>query len=575
MKSIKSGKKKKIIVIAVIAAAAVILFAVIKTRTPKTTYTQDTAAKQDITVYHSFRGTVSAVNSQSVMSAVSGVKISEVDVKEGDMVKTGDVIAKLDTSTVDEDIKEKEITMSQAAKANALAIESAQKTYNDTTKNIADGLDTTRQGAQNGIDSAYVSLLTAANAYNSEVSLNNEQLSSTIMNAIQGVDSAARSLESAQLSTQQTKDALTHAQDEATKKGLTYDTFSGNQSIASSELSEESARAAYDNAVKSYKVAKISEENSLTTLFDQLITAQNSYFSAIDSYNAAIRGQEQQLDGYKLQIEQAQLSADDTLSVLQLENLKKKRDKDYVVTAPIGGQITKLNAKVGDITAVSATTSLAKITDYSSMKVDIKVGEYDITSLKEGDTVTVSVPAIDKEYKGSIKHIDREATSSNGVSYFNAEVEFKADKDIRAGLSAEVRLDVINLKGAVTVDNGSIMTDDDGSSYVYLKKDGQKEYAKQQIVCGATDGQYTEIKKGLKAGDVYYYDAMAAMGDLTESTMDGASDGESTEGAREEGAGDNAVGNTGVSETGANETGAAETGNADGSADQGSDVSNE
>ena len=383
VKQPKSRKKLVILIVAaVVIALAVILFSV-KKSAQRTAYTQDTAEKKDINVYHSFTGTVSASNSQSVMSAVSGVKISEVDVKEGDMVKTGDVIARLDTSAIDEQIKEKEIGMSQTSKTNALSIKSAKKSYDDLQQNINDGLDSTRQSAQNGIDSAYVSLLTAVNAYNNEVSLNNEQLSSTIMTAIDGVDNASRSLASAQLSTQQVKDAKAHAETVAEGKGFSYDPFADNQSIATSEMSLQSAQSSYDNAVRNYKIAKISEENTLTQLFDNLITAQNSYFSAIDSYNIAIRGQEQQIEGYKLQIEQAQLGADDSLSVMQLEDLKKQRDTNYIVTAPIDGQITKLNAKVGDITAVSATTSLAKITDYSSMKVNIKVGEYDVTSIKE------------------------------------------------------------------------------------------------------------------------------------------------------------------------------------------------
>ncbi len=508
MSKLKGKKKTKIIVLAVIIV--IIAFFVYRSRQSASApaYVEDTAAKQDINVYHSFTGTVAAVNSQSVMSAVSGVKVTEVDVKEGDTVKEGDVIAKLDTTTIDEQIKEKEITMSQTSKSNDISVKTAKKSYDDLTKNIADGLDSTRQSAQSSIDAAYLSLLTACNAYNNEVSLNNEQLSSTIMSAIQSIDSASRSLEAAELSTQQAKDAKAHAQAEAEKKGMEYDPFSSDQSIASSNLSEKSARASYDNAVKSYKVAKITEENSLTSLFDQLISAQNAYFDAINSFNATIRSQEQQLEGYKLQIDQAELSADDSLSTLQLDDLKKQRDENYTIKAPLDGQITKLSVKAGDITAVSTTTSLATITDYSTMKVNIKVGEYDITSLSEGDDVTISVPALSKEYPGKISHIDREATSANGVSYFNATVEFTADADIKAGLSAEVKLNVVNAPGVVAIANSDIMTDADGSSYVYVKKDGQKDYTKQIITCGVTDGQYTEIKDGLSDGDTFYVDVM-------------------------------------------------------------------
>ena len=99
------------------------------------------------------------------------------------------------------------------------------------------------------------------------------------------------------------------------------------------------------------------------------------------------------------------------------------------------------------------------------------------------------------------------------------------------------------------------MTDDDGSSYVYLKKDGKKEYQKQDIVCGATDGQYTEIQKGLKAGDVFYYDPMSAGGGTSESTyMDGGDsdgegavvvEGESAAGTEADGTSDSGTDNTG------------------------------
>lgn len=529
--------KKKVIKIVIILAVIIIVIALIyrsKTKNGSSQYVQQTAETGDVNVYHSFTGTVAAVNSQNVMSAVSGIKVTEVNVKEGDTVKAGDVIAKLDTTAIDEQISEKEITMSQTSKSQALSVKSAEKSYKDLTQNIEDGLDSTRQGAQNSIDSAYVALLNAMNAYNNEVSLNNEQLSSTILSAINAVDSASRSLEAAELSTKQAKDAKAHAQSVAEENGLDYDAFSNDQGIKSLEMSEESARAAYDNAVKSYKIAKITEENSLTQLFDNLITAQNSYFAAIDSFNATIRAQEQQLEGYKIAIEQAKLGTDNTLSQMQLDDLKKQREENYTLTAPIDGQITKLSAKTGDITAVSATTSLATITDYSTMKVNIKVGEYDITSISEGDKVSISVPAIDKDYEGEISHIDKEATSSSGVSYFNAEVRFSADEDIRSGLSAEVKLDVINEKGVVTIPNESIMTDDDGSAYVYIRENEKSDYTKRKIICGSTDGQITEVKEGLVNGEEYYYDALSASMDIS---MDGSSEdmetgaGDGTDGA--------------------------------------------
>ncbi|HBH70892.1 MAG TPA: hypothetical protein DDX59_05385, partial [Lachnospiraceae bacterium] len=401
----KKGRKKlvKWLIIAG-AAAAVLGFFIWKTKkSAADVYLEDTVSKRDIVTYHTFTGTAAAVDSRSVMSAVSGVKVTEVPVEEGDYVKEGDVIAVLDSSGLDEQISEKKAAMAASANSSSIQIRSAQHSYNSLQSNVKDGLDSSLQGAQAGIDSAFSGLVSAQQAFNNEVNLNNRQLSATILGAIQNVDNAYNAVQRAALSTQQAKDAQAHAEQQAKDAqahaeqqaedaGLPYDKFSSShsssQAIESSELSEDQAWDAYHQALTSYEAAKINEENQLTQLFDSLITAQNSYLNAVDSYNAAVRSTKQQLESYSLQVQQAQAGADDTVSRLQLDNLEDQR-KDYTITAPISGQITKLSVKTGDITAVSNTTSLATITNYDKMKVDIKVGEYDIVDLKSGDPVTI------------------------------------------------------------------------------------------------------------------------------------------------------------------------------------------
>ena len=475
------------------------------------------------------------------MSAVSGVKVTEVPVEEGDYVKEGDVIAVLDSSGLDEQISEKKAAMAASANSSSIQIRSAQHSYNSLQSNVKDGLDSSLQGAQAGIDSAFSGLVSAQQAFNNEVNLNNRQLSATILGAIQNVDNAYNAVQRAALSTQQAKDAQAHAEQQAEDAGLPYDKFSSShsssQAIESSELSEDQAWDAYHQAVTSYEAAKINEENQLTQLFDSLITAQNSYLNAVDSYNAAVRSTKQQLESYSLQVQQAQAGADDTVSRLQLDNLEDQR-KDYTITAPISGQITKLSVKTGDITAVSNTTSLATITNYDKMKVDIKVGEYDIVDLKSGDPVTIRIQALKKDYTGKIAHIDREATVENGVSYFNAEVNFAPDENVRGGMSAEVKLTINNLHDVLSISNDAVQNADDGSSYVLVRSEDGKTYTRKNVTLGATDGSYTQVTDGLSDGDKVYYlpaKAPSLQEGLYMSTDEGPADGTDEGGAPADG----------------------------------------
>ena len=543
----KKGRKKlvKWLIIAG-AAAAVLGFFIWKTKkSAADVYLEDTVSKRDIVTYHTFTGTAAAVDSRSVMSAVSGVKVTEVPVEEGDYVKEGDVIAVLDSSGLDEQISEKKAAMAASANSSSIQIRSAQHSYNSLQSNVKDGLDSSLQGAQAGIDSAFSGLVSAQQAFNNEVNLNNRQLSATILGAIQNVDNAYNAVQRAALSTQQAKDAQAHAEQQAEDAGLPYDKFSSSQddkfsssqAIESSELSEDQAWDAYNQAVTSYEAAKINEENQLTQLFDSLITAQNSYLNAVDSYNAAVRSTKQQLESYSLQVQQAQAGADDTVSRLQLDNLEDQR-KDYTITAPISGQITKLSVKTGDITAVSNTTSLATITNYDKMKVDIKVGEYDIVDLKSGDPVTIRIQALKKDYTGKIAHIDREATVENGVSYFNAEVNFAPDENVRGGMSAEVKLTINDLHDVLSISNDAVQNADDGSSYVLVRSEDGKTYTRKNVTLGATDGSYTQVTDGLSDGDKVYYLPAKAPGlqeGLYMGTDEGPADGTDDSGAPADG----------------------------------------
>lgn len=483
--------------------------------------TEEQVKLRDITNYHSFTGNIAPVSEQNVLPDLTGVKVLTVNVEEGDEVQEGDVLMTLDSDSLQEQIDELEASINSAEKSSAASISSAQQTYNNYQKNLNDGLDSSIQNAKNSMDSAYASLVSAQQKYNDEVNLNNQQLSSTILQAKQSIDSSYSNLQSSQSKVESAQLALDQAKEsrqKAADQGVT-DLTSYDQQIASRELELESAQTSltntetlYNDAVASYEAAKQGEENTLTSLYDALVQAQTSYVSAVDSYNAAVRNSEQQLQTYAAQVETAKAnSTQQDSNKLKLEDLKEQLE-DCSVKAPMDGVITALNVKAGDLT--TAGTAAAVVTSFDTMKIDIKINEYDIQGVSEGDPVTITVDALNKEYQGTIRNIARVATTDNGVSYFEAEVNFDADEDARSGMSVEVKLTISEALNTTSVSSSAIQTAEDGSSYVLMYADENKKTTKQQpVTLGITDGTYTEITEGLYPGDtILYTDSTTAAG---------------------------------------------------------------
>ncbi len=473
------NKKKKVIKVIVIISIIILIIVYLGVKGAKTAsqlYTTEVATVRDITTWNDFTGTIAPVTEKKVAASVSGVKIEQLLIEKGDTVKAGDVIALLDTSAVDQQILEKEASMRITSAQNAASLESALDSYNNMITDMSEGLNASVLQAQSTLDTAYGNLLSAQRAYNDEVKLNNRQLSANILNAMNAVDS-------------------------------TY--------LAMEASPTDATKASYNQAVRNYEAAKINEESHLTKLFDTLISAQNAYIYAVDNYNSVMRQNQRQLETYELKIRIEQLSSDMTVSDLQLENLKNSLEK-YVITAPIDGVVTSLNVTEGELLASAG--NIATITDFDELKVDIKIGEYDILGASEGSQVVIIVDAIDKEYDGTIHNVDRVATVSGNVSFFGAEVRFKADDDARSGMSADVRLTTNDLKDVLTISNDAIQSASDGTSYVFVMKDGKM--TQQTITCGVSDGKYTQILEGLSEGDTVMYIAYDSFSNMMQQVTE-------------------------------------------------------
>jgi len=185
------------------------------------------------------------------------------------------------------------------------------------------------------------------------------------------------------------------------------------------------------------------------------------------------------------------------------------------IKAPITGVVTKKAIQVGELATglsqFSSGSTIVTIEDRSSMLVKLDINEIDMAKLRVGMPATINVDAIpDHPYNGIVKKIapaskttaTGAAASADGVVKYEVEIQVKdADANLRSGMSAKCKVDVINHSKVLSMPIEYLVTEG-GKNYVYIATtDPKATPEKRAIVIGAKTGSLVEIVSGLKEGE--------------------------------------------------------------------------
>ncbi len=214
--------------------------------------------------------------------------------------------------------------------------------------------------------------------------------------------------------------------------------------------------------------------------------------------------------------ESSQIVLADT--VMQIETIEfeegdKVESGDVLFTTTAGGEIVAgIDGTIDEIYVdvddqIISGTSLCQIIDFENLQLEVKIDEYALSCISEGDETLVYIGAIDKDIEASVQKISNTAQSAYGVAYFTAILELEYDEDIKVGMTAETKLLNSQALDVLLLDMDAVDFDDDDNAFVYvLNEDG--EYEETIIETGVTDGNIVEVISGLEDGqEVYYIDS--------------------------------------------------------------------
>ncbi len=169
------------------------------------------------------------------------------------------------------------------------------------------------------------------------------------------------------------------------------------------------------------------------------------------------------------------------------------------ISAPFAGTITMVNIIPGD--QVSPGSPAAGLADLKTFFVDVQVSEVDIDKVQAGQPVALTFDAIaDKSYTGKVTDIGMTGAVVQGVVTFEVTVEIlDADSSVKPGMTAGVNILTTEIQGVLLVPNRSVRSQD-GERVVYVVRNGTPTPVIVKL--GASSDTQSQVLPGdLKEGD--------------------------------------------------------------------------
>ncbi len=190
------------------------------------------------------------------------------------------------------------------------------------------------------------------------------------------------------------------------------------------------------------------------------------------------------------------------------EALKEAAERlaDTSIRAPFTGTILKKFVDRGQVisstlSSASEGTQIFSMANLDKIYVTAGVDEVDIASVRPGQKVSVSVDALPgKAFDAVVERVAPQGRTERTVTVFDVVVRV-VDKEkslLMPGMTANVRILTETRKDALLVPREAVKSRG-AKAGVYVVRSGKPEFV--EVETGATDGESTEIKKGIKEGD--------------------------------------------------------------------------
>jgi len=391
-------------------------------------------------------GNVVASSQATLVFETSG-QVDEILVDEGERVQEGQVLVRLDDTTLQEQVSRAEASLSTAQAR----------------------LDQAKRPATEAELAAYEAAVTSAKAS-----------VSALLD-----DPTETETRSAQLSIEAARDQLYGVQ--AQRDSTAGDPRSTTGAVNAAEAQVLSAEVSVQQALLALeRLWESPTEESITMAQSQVDQAEAQLAQMLERPKAE-------------DVALVQAQYDETALALALA---KDSLDDAQLTVPFGGTVLQVSVNVGDW--ASPGMPAVVVADTGTLILDVNVDELDVAEIAEGQVARLAFEALPKEdVVGTVIHIAPSSKSVSGAVAYLVEISFEpGDLPVRLGMTTNVDIVTARVEDVLVIPNQAIESDREAGRYYVTRLVSPGNTERVEIEIGLRDEYMTQILSGVDEGDV-------------------------------------------------------------------------
>ena len=456
-------------------------------------------------VYNS-TGTIESENTKTYYSPVTA-PIKECRAVVGQAVKAGDLLVTFDTTNLERDNQQAQLTLqsslnnSIAARAqNAKSIDAANAASAQAAAQ-ANALADEVNALVSQVNSAYSKYQANQQAAAQQAAQNAPKVQelqaqiTTYNETIASADAVISSYERGYTGRQvEINEALTAENPDPVQQQIIKDTEDYNAALKSKSETETLLAQAQDS-LDALGVPPADDAGYA----DLLAQYQTKYAEWEAAYQAAGASSPEagmtsaELNNLDISDNLAELAA------LTPEELLAKGKEG--MKADMNGVVASVDILQTNSAAQGAALFTIAGTDSVRVKIEVSPDDYD--KMKTGSEVTVTLA--DHTYKGTLDGVDKIAVpNAKGVPVIGARIHIEnPDENICIGASAKIKMTVAEAKNVIVIPTEAVNASTDGD-FVYVIENGIVK--EKPVTLGISSSTQTEITEGLDEGDMVIND---------------------------------------------------------------------
>lgn len=462
--------------------------------TTTATFTQVKATSGTINVTVAGSGTVSNYAQFALTSSNLGI-IDSVPVKQGDTVKTGDVIAHINDTNAAAVLVQKQATLA-TAQANLLI-------------------------SQNNLNNVYIKTLKAGRVKSIICSVGDDlsQIKSLGNLCVISTDGKMK------VSVNKTSPVAVNAGDPVT---INFNGSSYSGSVDSIAGNTFNVTINDDTITVGAQVAVLNADRILlgngpatidNLAFPIVGPGSGTITSVMISENQSVNKGDSlfKTDGTSLQNDVNAKQTSVTNAQNDVVNAQATVDK-ATIKSPVDGTVASLSVKAGD--TASNNLAIATVLDPTKMQTVVSVDELDITKVIVGQKAVITLDAvINKTYSGSVTKVDSIGTATNGVTTYNVTIAIDSPDNVKVSMTSNAKIVTQSKDNVIVVPASAIMGKFGAKGYIIPSKGLVNSKGKsitlnnttlvqiiekygKSITLGMSTSTSVEVVSGLNDGDI-------------------------------------------------------------------------